>query len=192
MLKKYLSPTLVEAGCDEAGRGALAGPLFAAAVILPKEFYHKELNDSKKLTPLKRDSLREVIEREAIAWAVASVSVEEIDEINILQASVVAMHRAISKLDITPEQLLIDGNYFIKYCNLPHHTLVKGDSKYSSIAAASILAKCYRDREMERLSTLHPNYQWERNRGYPTKGHREAIAKWGATEEHRLSFKLIK
>lgn len=190
-MKNYHSLDLIEAGCDEAGRGALAGPLFAAAVILPKEFSHPHLNDSKKLTPKRREELRLIIEREAVAWAVASVPVERIDQINILNASIEGMHLALKKLTTTPQKLLIDGNQFKPYGEIPHLTIVGGDGKFAAIAAASILAKVYRDKEMARLATLHPQYGWERNRGYPTKEHKESIQSHGITPHHRNSFKLI-
>jgi ribonuclease HII len=192
MLKKFLDKTLIEAGCDEAGRGCLAGPVFAAAVILPKNFRNKLLNDSKKLNDKQRKELRPVIESAAIAWAVAQVSAEEIDEINILNASFLAMHRAIDKLGLIPESLLIDGNRFKKYRDLPHHCIIEGDGKYMSIAAASILAKTYRDDYMDELHELHPEYGWNTNRAYATLFHREAIEKIGTTEHHRKSFTLLK
>jgi ribonuclease HII len=191
MLLPYFDETLIEAGCDEAGRGCLAGPVTAAAVILPKDFFHKDLNDSKQLTENQRDTLRIVIEKEAITWAVATVSPEEIDEINILNASFLAMHRAVDALTCIPEQLLIDGNRFKKYKAIPHHCIIKGDGKYLSIAAASVLAKTHRDDYMKDLAKNFPNYLWERNMGYPTIAHRKAIAKLGATEYHRKTFRLL-
>lgn len=191
MLKSYYNKTHIEAGCDEAGRGCLAGPVFAAAVILPKNFKNKLLNDSKQLTDIKRYELRPLIEKEAIAWAVAEVNNVEIDEINILNASFLAMHRALDKLNILPELLLIDGNRFKVYKTINHQCIVKGDEKYLSIAAASILAKTYRDDFMKEASIQHPQYSWERNMGYPTKIHRQCIKKFGVTPLHRLSYKLL-
>lgn len=191
MLLPYLNEDLIEAGCDEAGRGCLAGAVYAAAVILPKDFKNELLNDSKQLTEHQRYALREVIEKEAVAWAVGVVSPEEIDKINILNASFLAMHRAIDRLKVRPEHLLIDGNRFRKYQELPHTTVVKGDGKYLSIAAASILAKTYRDDYMNRLHGEFPCYDWENNKGYPTKKHRAAIAQYGTTPYHRLTFNLL-
>ena len=191
MLLPYLNADLIEAGCDEAGRGCLAGAVYAAAVVLPKDFRNELLNDSKQLTERQRYALREVIEREALAWAVGVVSPQEIDEINILNASFLAMHRAIDQLTVRPQHLLIDGNRFRKYSDIPHTTVVKGDGKYLSIAAASILAKTYRDDYMNRLHEKFPCYGWKRNKGYPTKEHREAIAQYGTTPYHRLSFNLL-
>lgn len=182
---------LVEAGCDEAGRGCLAGAVYAAAVILPKDFRNEMLNDSKQLTEHQRYALREVIEREALAWAVGVVSAEEIDKINILNASILAMHRAVDGLKIRPEYLLIDGNRFKKYQDLPHTTVVKGDGKYMSIAAASILAKTYRDDYMMELHKKYPQYGWDGNKGYPTKKHRAAIREFGPTPVHRMTFNLL-
>lgn len=190
MLLPYLHQELIEAGCDEAGRGCLAGAVYAAAVILPHDFRNELLNDSKKLTEKQRYALREVIEREALAWAVGVVTPEEIDRINILNASFLAMHRAIDQLKICPQHLLIDGNRFNKYADIPHTTIVKGDGKYLSIAAASILAKTYRDDYMNRLAEEYPAYDWKSNKGYPTVKHREAIKKWGVTPYHRMSFNL--
>lgn len=181
---------LVEAGCDEAGRGCLAGSVFAAAVILPKDYENSELNDSKKLTAARRYALRRVVEHDASAWAVAEVTAKEIDEINILNASILAMHRALDKLTLRPEFIIVDGNRFKPYGDLPHQTIVKGDGKYLSIAAASILAKTYRDDYMHRLAEEYPGYGWERNAGYPTKQHRAAIARLGTTPYHRLTFRL--
>lgn len=180
-----------EAGCDEAGRGCLAGPVFAAAVILPRAFKNTLLNDSKQLSEKNRYKLRTIIEREALAWAVASCSPEEIDEINILNASIKAMHRAIENLPLIPEHLIIDGNRFKNYKNIPHLCVVKGDGKYLSIAAASILAKTYRDDYMVNLHSEHPEYAWNKNKGYPTKAHREAISEFGVTPYHRKSFQLL-
>ncbi len=182
---------MVEAGCDEAGRGCLAGPVYAAAVILPPDFRNDRLNDSKQLTAAERYSLRKVIEREATAWAVGVVSNKEIDEINILRASILAMHRAIDQLSVRPEALIIDGNRFIPYSGTPHTTIVKGDGKYMSIAAASILAKTYRDDHMLRLHKEYPMYNWDSNKGYPSKAHREAIRRYGTTPHHRMSFRLL-
>ncbi len=190
MLKSFYSKTGIEAGCDEAGRGCLAGPVFAAAVILPKSFFHPLLNDSKQLSAANRDLLRKVIEHEAIAHCVASVSAQEIDSINILNASILAMHRAIEGLPCSPSLLLIDGNRFKRYNNIPHHCVVKGDAIYASIAAASVLAKTHRDEFMVHAHQQFPHYGWNRNMGYPTSQHRSAIAKWGITPLHRLSFKL--
>lgn len=191
MLKSYLHKGVVEAGCDEAGRGCLAGAVYAAAVILPPDFKDERLNDSKQLTEKQRYALREVIEREAVAWAIGVVSPEEIDQINILNASFLAMHRAIDQLKVRPEHLLIDGNRFNPYPDVPHTTIVKGDGKYLPIAAASILAKTYRDDYMNRLDTEYPAYDWKHNKGYPTKKHREAIALHGTTLYHRMSFNLM-
>lgn len=190
LLLPYLHQELTEAGCDEAGRGCLAGAVYAAAVILPHDFRNELLNDSKKLTEKQRYALREVIEREALAWAVGVVTPEEIDRINILNASFLAMHRAIDQLKIRPQHLPIDGNRFNKYADIPHTTIVKGDGKYLSIAAASILAKTYRDDYMNRLAEEYPAYDWKSNKGYPTVKHREAIKKWGVTPYHRMSFNL--
>ena len=191
MLLPYLEADRIEAGCDEAGRGCLAGSVYAAAVILPPDFYNEELNDSKQLSEKKRYALRPIIEREAIAWAVGVVTPEEIDKINILKASFLAMHRAIEQLNKKPEHLLIDGNRFIPYPKIPHTTVVKGDGKYLSIAAASILAKTYRDDYMHQLALEYPEYHWKENKGYPTKAHREAIRKYGITPYHRKTFTLL-
>lgn len=191
MLLPYLNANRIEAGCDEAGRGCLAGAVYAAAVILPKDFKNEQLNDSKQLTEHQRYALREVIEREALAWAVGVVSPQEIDQINILHASFLAMHRAIDSLKIRPEHLLIDGNRFRPYPHIPHTTVVKGDGKYLSIAAASILAKTYRDDYMNRLHEEYPYYGWDKNKGYPTRAHRAAIAAHGTTPYHRLTFNLL-
>ncbi len=187
LLNNYYDNT-IEAGCDEAGRGCLAGPVFAAAVILPTDFRNEILNDSKQLSEKKRIYLREVIEKEAVAWAVAKVDAPEIDEINILNASFLAMHRAIEQLTILPEHLLIDGNRFRKYKNIPHHCIVKGDGKYLSIAAASVLAKTYRDDFMKRIHKEFPNYYWDKNKGYPTMKHKLAIQQYGFTDYHRKTF----
>ncbi len=191
MLKSYLHKGVVEAGCDEAGRGCLAGAVYAAAVILPPDFKDERLNDSKQLTEKQRYALREVIEREAVAWAIGIVSPEEIDQINILNASFLAMHRAVDQLKVRPEHLLIDGNRFNPYPDVPHTTIVKGDGKYLPIAAASILAKTYRDDYMNQLDTEYPAYDWKHNKGYPTRKHREAIAREGTTPYHRMSFNLM-
>jgi ribonuclease HII len=181
----------IEAGCDEAGRGCLAGPVVAAAVILPKEFKHPDLNDSKKMTDKSRNILRQIIEKEAIAFAVCSLDNNKIDEINILNASILAMQEAVSNLKIKPELLLIDGNRFHKYQDIPHHCIVKGDSLYYSIAAASVLAKTYRDDIMSHLHEAHPDYGWDANKGYPTKLHRKALKNNGITPYHRLTFNLL-
>ena len=181
----------VEAGCDEAGRGCLAGPVVAAAVILPSSFRNEILNDSKKLTEKRRYELRPIIEREALAWAVGIVDNNEIDEINILNASFLAMHRAVDQLKEIPDSILVDGNRFTAYKNIEHHCIVKGDGIYMSIAAASILAKTYRDDIMMKLAKEYPVYGWERNMGYPTKLHRAGIRKFGTTPFHRMSFRLL-
>ena len=191
MLKKYFDKIAIEAGCDEAGRGCLAGPVFAAAVILPKNFKNKLLNDSKKLNDKQRKYLRPLIEDKAITHAFAQVCVQEIDTINILNASFLAMHRAIAKLNVTPQSLLIDGNRFNKYENIPHTCIIEGDGKFSSIAAASILAKTYRDDYMDVLHEEFPQYEWCNNRAYATLKHREAIKKYGFTQHHRKSFRLL-
>lgn len=190
-LKHYLKKDILEAGCDEAGRGCLAGPVFAAAVILPNNCKLPKLNDSKKLTEKQRLELRPIIEEIAIAYGVAMVNNNEIDEINILNASFLSMHRALDKLNKTPEHILIDGNRFKPYNNIPHTCIVKGDGKYLSIAAASVLAKTYRDDFMLNIHEEYPQYAWNKNKGYPTKAHRQAIMKYGETSYHRLSFKLI-
>jgi ribonuclease HII len=191
MLLPYYNETLIEAGCDEAGRGCLAGSVYAAAVILPKDYHNELLNDSKQLTAKKRYLLREQIERDAIAWAVGIVTPKEIDEMNILRASITAMHRAVDQLKVRPEALIIDGNRFYKYQDLPHTTIVKGDGKYLAIAAASILAKTYRDDYMAELHKEFPHYGWDRNAGYPTKEHREGIRQHGTTPYHRMTFNLL-
>ena len=190
MLKLYQSK-LVIAGCDEAGRGCLAGPVVAAAVILPKQFNNNILNDSKVLSEKKRELLRQIIEKEAISCTVGIVSPKEIDKINILNASFLAMHRAIEKLNTKAELLIIDGNRFNPYPNTQHQCIIKGDGKYLSIAAASVLAKTYRDDIMKELDKKHPNYFWKNNKGYPTKQHRKAIAEFGSTKHHRKSFQLL-
>lgn len=187
---RYIEDGLIEAGCDEAGRGCLAGPVYAAAVILPEGFHHPLLQDSKKLSEAQRDKLRPIIEAEAVAWAVGICTPQEIDEHNILRASFIAMHRAIDALSVRPERLLIDGNRFVAYPNVPHECIIKGDGKLTAIAAASILAKTHRDEEMLRLSTLYPQYGWDKHKGYPTPAHRRAIAEHGTSPHHRLSFKL--
>ena len=206
MLKSFYQQGVVEAGCDEAGRGCLAGSVYAAAVILPPDYQNEELNDSKQLSDRKRKLLRDTIQRDAIAWAVGVVTPEEIDRINILRASFLAMHRAIDQLSVRPEALIIDGNRFIPYHPvvdgssvdassvappLPHHCIVKGDAKYLSIAAASILAKTYRDDYMDQLAEQYPHYDWQHNKGYPTRKHREAIRQYGVTPYHRLSYNLL-
>lgn len=191
MLKKYFDKQLTEAGCDEAGRGCLAGPVYAAAVILPKNFKNKILNDSKQLSEAQRYGLRPIIEKEAIAWAVADVSHTEIDEINILNASFLGMHRALDQLKTIPELLLIDGNRFKPYKQIKHHCIVEGDAKYMSIAAASILAKTYRDDYMKKMAEKFPGYGWETNMGYATAKHRNAIKEHGPCEIHRMSFQLL-
>lgn len=202
MLLNHYYEGLIEAGCDEAGRGCLAGAVYAAAVILPPDYHNADLNDSKQLTEKKRYMLREQIERDAVSWAVGIVTPEEIDKINILQASFLAMHRAIDQLTPCPEALIIDGNRFTPYhpiigggtsraeASLPHTTIVKGDGKYLAIAAASILAKTYRDDYMNRLAEEYPQYDWRSNKGYPTKKHRQAIREYGVTPYHRLSYNL--
>lgn len=190
-LKPYLNINLTEAGCDEAGRGCLSGPVFAGAVILPKDFYHPLLNDSKQISESVRYQLRSIIEREALAWAVADVSNEKIDEINILNASFLAMHKAIMALSIKPDFLLIDGNRFKAYPDIPHKCIIKGDAKFAPIAAASVLAKTYRDDYMNKLHLEYPYYGWEQNKGYGTASHRAAIEKHGITIHHRRSFKLV-
>ena len=190
-LLPFLQDGRIEAGCDEAGRGCLAGPVFAAAVILPDQFNHPLLNDSKQLTEHQRNTLRPIIEQEALAWCVGVVTATEIDEINILRASFTAMHRAIDRLSIRPEALLIDGNRFIPYPGIPHTCIVKGDGKMMSIAAASILAKTHRDEYMRTIAAEYPQYGWDGNKGYPTKAHRAAIAAYGTTPHHRLTFQLL-
>ncbi len=191
MLETFYNKDVIEAGCDEAGRGCLAGSVYAAAVILPPDYKNDELNDSKKLTAKKRYELRTVIERDAVAWAVGVVTPEEIDEINILNASILAMHRALDKLKVRPETIIVDGNRFKPYRDIPHTTIIKGDGKYLSIAAASILAKTYRDDYMRKLAEEYPQYDWDVNKGYPTRKHREAIGKYGITKYHRKSYNLL-
>ena len=188
MLENSYQTELLEAGCDEAGRGCLAGSVFAAAVILPPDFYHPLLNDSKQMTERQRDLLRPIIEREAVAWAVAEITASRIDEINILRASIEGMNIAAANLKVTPQFLAIDGNRFISHNGLPYKCIVKGDGKYANIAAASVLAKTHRDEYMLRLHEEYPNYGWDRNKGYPTKEHRMAIREYGLTPYHRLSF----
>ena len=190
MLQSYFQTELTEAGADEAGRGCYAGPVFAAAVILPVDFYHPLLNDSKQVAEKDRDQLRDIIETAAIAWAVASVSNTEIDKINILKASFKAMHLAIAQLKPEPQLLLIDGNRFVKYGNIPHHCIIKGDGKYASIAAASILAKTHRDAYMQNLHKEFPQYGWDKNKGYGTLVHRKAIEQYGLCIHHRKSYKI--
>ena len=191
MLKNRYYEGMVEAGCDEAGRGCLAGSVYAAAVILPDGYENPLLNDSKQLTERRRYELRDIIERDAVAWAVGIVTPEEIDRINILNASILAMHRALDQLAVRPEAVIVDGNRFKKYRDLPHTTIVKGDGKYMAIAAASILAKTYRDDYMDRLAEEHPQYDWQSNKGYPTRRHREAIRQYGTTPYHRMSYNLL-
>lgn len=191
MLLPYLEQGRIEAGCDEAGRGCLAGPVFAAAVILPEGYCNELLNDSKKQTEHRRDQLRTIIERDALAWAVGVVTAEEIDHINILNASFLAMHRAVDALTVRPEHLLIDGNRFKPYHDTPHTCIVKGDGKMMSIAAASILAKTHRDEFMARIHEEFPQYAWNINKGYPTKAHRAAISQYGPSPYHRKSFRLL-
>lgn len=189
-LKPYFQPTGIEAGCDEAGRGCLAGPLFAAAVILPRDFHHPLLNDSKQLNESQRYLLRPIIEKEAIAFAVAQVSAAEIDRVNVLKAALLGMHGAIDALSVRPELLLIDGNRFIPYLGIPHQCVVGGDGIYASIAAASVLAKTYRDDHMNNLHLQFPQYGWDRNKGYATRTHQEALNAHGPCPEHRRSFRL--
>ena len=191
MLKDHYYEGLIEAGCDEAGRGCLAGSVYAAAVILPVGYRNEQLNDSKKLTDHQRKALRTIIENDAVAWAVGIVTAEEIDEINILNASILAMHRALDQLKVRPEAVIVDGNRFKPYKQLPYTTIVKGDGKYLSIAAASILAKTYRDDYMDQLAEEYPQYDWQNNKGYPTKKHRTAIKEYGITPYHRKSYNLL-
>ena len=197
MLEPYFKPNCIEAGCDEAGRGCLAGPVYAAAVILPPDLCQRNsalaqaLNDSKQLTDKRRKQLREIIERDALAWAVGIVTPEEIDKINILNASILAMHRALDQLTVRPEAVIVDGNRFKPYNKLPHATIVKGDGKYLSIAAASILAKTYRDDYMNRLHDEYPHSDWNHNKGYPTAKHRAGIKAHGLTPYHRMSYNLL-
>ena len=191
MLKGCYFEGKIEAGCDEAGRGCLAGSVYAAAVIFPADYQNEELNDSKQLTDKKRHQLRDIIERDAVAWAVGVVTPEEIDKINILNASFLAMHRALDQLKVRPEAIIVDGNRFKQYGEVPHTCIVKGDAKYLSIAAASILAKTYRDDYMDGLAEEYPQYDWKSNKGYPTKKHREAIRQYGVTPYHRMSYNLL-
>ncbi len=199
MLEKHYYNGLIEAGCDEAGRGCLAGSVFAAAVILPDNYENPLLNDSKQLTEKRRYELRQMIERDAVCWAVGIVTPQEIDKINILNASILAMHRALDQLTVRPEAIIVDGNRFKPYrtvvdgiaIDIPHTTIVKGDGKYMAIAAASILAKTYRDDYMNRLAEEYPQYDWQKNKGYPTKKHREAIRQYGTTPYHRMSYNLL-
>lgn len=187
-LKPFMNPGILEAGCDEAGRGPLAGPVYAASVILPQDFYHPLLNDSKKMSRKARELLRPIIEQQALAWAVVEISAQEIDSLNILWASVEGMHRAIRQLSLKPDFILVDGNRFKPIDGIPFKTVVHGDATYSSIAAASVLAKTYRDSKMAELALEYPQYGWDKNMGYPTKEHIEAIRKWGYTPYHRKSF----
>lgn len=191
-LKSHCNKGLIEAGCDEAGRGCLAGSVYAAAVILPEDYRNERLNDSKKLTAAQRYTLREEIERDAVAWAVGVVTAEEIDRINILNASILAMHRALDALTVRPQAIIVDGNRFKPYKFIPYETIVKGDGKFLSIAAASILAKTYRDDYMDRLAEQYPQYDWKSNKGYPTVKHRKAIEQFGVTPEHRMTFGPMK
>ena len=191
MLKSHYYEGLVEAGCDEAGRGCLAGAVYAAAVILPPDYQNELLNDSKQLSERQRYQLRDIVERDAISWAVGIVGPEEIDKINILNASILAMHRALDQLQVRPEAIIVDGNRFKPYHDLPHTTIVKGDGKYLAIAAASVLAKTYRDDYMNKLAEEYPQYDWQQNKGYPTRKHREAIRQYGTTPYHRMSYNLL-
>ena len=191
MLKLHHNKSLLEAGCDEAGRGCLAGPVFAASVILPPEFKHPLLNDSKQLTEKQRELLRPIIENEAVAWSVAQMDNHKIDEVNILKASIFSMHKAVDSLNVRPEFLLIDGNRFYQYPNIPHECIIRGDGIYMSIAAASVLAKTHRDDYMLKLHANFPMYDWLHNKGYPTKKHREALVAHGACKFHRKSFRLL-
>lgn len=186
-----MDPLLIEAGCDEAGRGCLAGPVYAAAVILPKDFSNPLLNDSKQLTAKERESLVPVIKKNALAWGIASVSAKEIDEINILASSILAMHKALNKLKLRPQTIIVDGNRFKPWKKIPHKCIVKGDATYASIAAASVLAKTARDAYMLKISKEFPQYGWDRNMAYPTKEHRAAIEKYGITKYHRKTFRLL-
>ena len=191
MLLPHYYTGLIEAGCDEAGRGCLAGSVYAAAVILPDDYQNQKLNDSKQLTAKQRYALRDEIERDAVSWALGVVTAQEIDELNILRASILAMHRAVDALKVRPQALIIDGNRFTRYHDLPHTTIVKGDGKYLAIAAASILAKTYRDDYMKMLHAEYPYYGWDHNAGYPTKEHRQGIAQHGTSPYHRMSFALL-
>lgn len=191
MLKKNFSGYKLEAGTDEAGRGCLSGPVVAAAVILPEDFEHEYLNDSKQISEAKRKILRPIIEQNALAFAVSFIHNEEVDQLNVLQASITGMHRSIEGLQTRPEFIIVDGNKFKNYKSIPHKTIVKGDAKFQSIAAASVLAKTYRDEFMEQIDLEFPQYKWKKNKGYPTKEHREAIKEFGATKYHRKTFKLL-
>lgn len=191
MLEPHFYTDLIEAGCDEAGRGCLAGSVYAAAVILPSDYDNPEFNDSKKLTEKKRYLLREQVQRDAVAWAIGVVTPDEIDKINILNASFLAMHRALDQLKVRPEAVIVDGNRFKPYHDLPYTTIIKGDGRYQAIAAASILAKTYRDGYMAELAIQYPQYDWQSNKGYPTKKHREAIKNYGITPFHRRSYNLL-
>ena len=191
MLLPYYKEGIIEAGCDEAGRGCLAGPVYAAAVILPPDYHNDLLNDSKQLSEKKRDQLRSIIERDAVSWAVGIVDNQEIDQINILNASILAMHRALDQLTVCPQEIIVDGNRFKPYRDIPHTTIVKGDGKYMSIAAASILAKTHRDECMLALHQQYPQYHWDSNKGYPAPVHRQAIRLHGTTPNHRLTFQLL-
>ncbi|SOU86107.1 ribonuclease HII [Tenacibaculum dicentrarchi] len=191
MLKLNYSQYKLETGTDEAGRGCLSGPVVAAAVILPENFKHDLLNDSKQLSEKKRQELRPYIEKHALAYGVAFISHQEVDEINVLQASITGMHRSIAKLSVQPEFIIVDGNKFKPYKDIPHETIVKGDAKFMSIAAASVLAKTYRDEYMEKIHKEYPQYNWKKNKGYPTKEHRNAIREFGITPYHRKTFKLL-
>lgn len=191
MLLQRYSEYELEAGTDEAGRGCLSGPVVAAAVILPHDFYHEQLNDSKQLTEKRRQELRPVIEKEALAYGVSFIYQEKIDQINILKASILAMHESLKRLKLSPEFIIVDGNRFTKFEEIPHATVVKGDSKYLSIAAASVLAKTYRDEYMENIHMEYPHYNWARNKGYPTREHRQALRKFGPSRHHRMSFTLL-
>ena len=191
MLLPHYYDGLIEAGCDEAGRGCLAGAVYAAAVILPPDYHNELLNDSKQLSERRRYQLREQVERDALSWAVGIVGPEEIDEINILNASILAMHRALDQLKVRPQSIIVDGNKFRPYHDVPYHTVVKGDGKFLSIAAASILAKTYRDDYMDTLDKEFPQYQWRQNKGYPTQAHRDAIRAYGPSPYHRMSYNLL-
>ena len=191
MLQPFLVPNVLEAGCDEAGRGCLAGSVYAAAVVFPPDYNNEEINDSKQLTDVRRHELRKTIERDALAWAVGVVTPQEIDKINILNASILAMHRALEQLRVTPQSIIVDGNRFKPYRDVPWQTVVKGDGKFLSIAAASILAKTYRDDYMDQLAEEYPQYDWKSNKGYPTKKHRAAIQEYGVTPYHRMSYNLL-
>ena len=191
MLKSFHTIDVIEAGCDEAGRGCLAGPVFAAAVILPADYQNDLLNDSKQLSAAKRYALRDVIQRDALAWAVAECSPQEIDKMNILRCSILAMQRALDQLTVRPQHIIVDGNRWSPYQQIPAHTIVKGDATYLSIAAASVLAKTYRDDRMKALAQEYPQYGWDRNFGYPSKAHREAIRQFGTTPYHRMTFRLL-